>query len=254
MKRVEYEFIYDRLNEPADVKKLHERMGISKDLLFNILGKKIVRNATKRYYIVKRKSGKLFHDWERGKSLRKIDRSINFPSMLTAFFVLNKKGISRKRFNNMVKDPVSIRNHRIRKEIGEVIREDFVYSPWAHKLQAKNGKETEDKIERWLEERGIKFMTENESRKRNRVRTPDFLLKKPITIRRKRVKWIESKASFGDDKEIKKDFKKQLKPYIDHFGPGAVVYWYGFLEGLRIDSEILILSHSFFDKKKGKSL
>lgn len=254
MKREEYEFIYERLNEPADVKKLHERMGVSRNLLFNILGKKIVRDATKRYYIIKRKSEKMFYEWRRGKSLRKIAKSVNFPSMLTAFFILHKKGISRKRFNKMVKDPASIRNQRVRKEIGEVIREDFVYSPWAHKLQAKNGKETEDKIERWLKERGIKFMTENESRRMNRVRTPDFLLKKPIIIKRRKIKWIESKASFGDDREIKKDFKKQLKPYIDHFGSGAVVYWYGFLEELRIDPEILILSHSFFEKKRGKSL
>lgn len=254
MKREEYEFIYDRLNKPVDVEKLNKRMGLSRDLLFNILGKKIVRDATKRYYIIKRKAGAMFQRWRKGESLCMIAKSIDFPPVLTASFVLQKKGISKKRLNKMLKDPGNISDWRLKKEVREVLREDFVYSPWAHEVQAKNGKETEEKIKKWLGERGIKFMTEKESRRRKRVRTPDFLLKKPIFIKRKKIKWIESKASFGDYKEIRRDFKRQLKPYTEYFGPGAVVYWYGFIEGLKINSKVLILSRDFFEKKRGKSL
>ncbi len=42
--------------------------------------------------------------------------------------------------------------------------------------------------------------------------------------------WIESKATFGDPYEIRRHIKKQLLPYSDLFGDGAVVYWFGHVD------------------------
>ena len=35
----------------------------------------------------------------------------------------------------------------------------------------------------------------------------------------------------GDDVELRKNLKRQLGPYTELFGEGAVVYWYGFVDG-----------------------
>ena len=41
--------------------------------------------------------------------------------------------------------------------------------------------------------------------------------------------------------------KKQFREYVDIFGEGMVVYWYGYLEDLPADG-YLVKNHSFFDE------
>jgi len=60
MQQAEFDFIRSRLNAPKDVDLLHERCGYEKDMLFNILAKKIVRRVMKDYYVVK-KHGRHMH-------------------------------------------------------------------------------------------------------------------------------------------------------------------------------------------------
>ena len=66
----------------------------------------------------------------------------------------------------------------------------------------------------------------------------DFLLDKPLEIEvegeKKEVNWIESKGSFGDMKKLRRDYMAQLKPYTELWGPGVVVYWFGYLEGMEL--------------------
>ncbi len=79
------------------------------------------------------------------------------------------------------------------------------------------------------------------------TKTPDCLLEKPLQINGCKVHWIESKASFGDEIELKKNVRRQLKPYTELFGTGAVVYWYGFVEGIEPPEGIALLDGSHFD-------
>ena len=44
------------------------------------------------------------------------------------------------------------------------------------------------------------------------------------------INWIESKATFGDRVEVNKNMKKQLEPYLELFGQGVVIYWFGFVD------------------------
>ena len=62
-----------------------------------------------------------------------------------------------------------------------------------------------------------------------------------------KIHWIESKASFGDDIELRKNVRRQLKPYTDLFGTGAVVYWFGFVEGIEPPEGVMLLPGTFFD-------
>lgn len=247
--REEYAFIYGRLKKQEDVELLHKRMGLPKDLLFNVLGKKIVRDATKRFYAIKHKSEKLRKRWKRGESIVDIADDFNFPPALMASFIMEAEGFSKKKVKIYIKNPHDLFDVRLRRDVKEALEEDFAYSPSATEIQAKNGKIAEKKIEDWLKKKKVKYITEKEGRKRNHVRTPDFLLRSNLVIWGKRLKWIESKASFADERELEKDYKKQLRDYIKYFGEGAVVYWHGHLKGLRLENTI-ILSGDFFKKKK----
>ena len=45
----------------------------------------------------------------------------------------------------------------------------------------------------------------------------------------KKIFWVESKASFGDKVQMKGDYHRQLKHYVELFGNGMVIYWHGYL-------------------------
>ena len=72
------------------------------------------------------------------------------------------------------------------------------------------------------------------------TKTPDALLDDPIVFYGQKLKWIESKANFGDDVELRKNLRRQLAPYTEIFGEGAVVYWYGYVEGADSPPGILL--------------
>lgn len=46
------------------------------------------------------------------------------------------------------------------------------------------------------------------------------------------VRWIDSKAMFGDWQTHAKDNREQFESYVNRFGPGLVIYWFGFDEAV----------------------
>ena len=50
--------------------------------------------------------------------------------------------------------------------------------------------------------------------------------------------------------KIKRDYRKQLEPYVKLWGPGMVVYWFGYLDGMEMWLEardVKIVSKEFFE-------
>ncbi len=250
MHRAEFEFICERLNSPKDAEKLHERMGYPFDMLFNILAKKIVRKTMRDFYRVKAKEALLVKRWNAGESILEIAKSMEFPPVLMAVFIFSKKGMAKTRVREMLCEPDKIRDPRVKKEIKAALEADFVYSPVSSSRQADNGRRGEGKLDVWLKQRDIPFMTEKDSRAVQRKKTPDFLFKKVQNIRGIKAHWIESKASFGDDREMKRDYKRQFQPYTEHFG--IVVYWYGFLDDVHLDDKVVFVDSAFFDEEAPK--
>uniref|UniRef100_A0A3B4ANZ0 CDAN1-interacting nuclease 1 n=1 Tax=Periophthalmus magnuspinnatus TaxID=409849 RepID=A0A3B4ANZ0_9GOBI len=63
-------------------------------------------------------------------------------------------------------------------------------------------------------------------------KTPDIILEVPVAVDGHIVHWIESKASFGDDYSHRTYLNEQFWSYWNRFGPGLVIYWYGFIAEL----------------------
>lgn len=248
MDRAEYEFLVQRLTSEKDIESLHKKAGYSKDMLYNILAKKIVKNTLKKYYPIQHKLDYYYRRWLKGESIAKIAEELQFSSiLLAAFLLIKKKGFNRKSFNESLRNPALIKDPRIRKEIEQCIKEDFVYAPWAYDIQKKNGEEGERKGAEWLDKKKIPYMTEKDNKEMNHHRrTPDFLFEHPQNINGFKANWIESKAMFGDDREVQRQFKKQLGPYLKYFGPGIVVYWYGFIDDITLGKDIKIVDETFF--------
>jgi len=59
------------------------------------------------------------------------------------------------------------------------------------------------------------------------------------------INWIESKALFGDEDHHSNYLKEQLWSYWNRYGPGLVIYWFGFIDELDCnrDKGILVCDH-----------
>jgi hypothetical protein len=245
MKFSEYNDILLKLNKQSDIKKLAKTTDYDEELLLVIYSQKIVQNATKRYYKIKHLAPKYRKTWLKGESLLAISKKLKFPPVLTALLILKEDGISRKMFRKYLNDLTLVKDQRLRKELEEVIANDIIYSPEGNDIQAKRGQIGEERINQWLTDHNIEFQSEKELTPEYE-KTPDFLLKFPLNVRGIDIHWIESKATFGNKSEIKKNIKNQLAPYHELFGPGMVIYWYGFISPPPLVKGILIENGEFF--------
>lgn len=100
------------------------------------------------------------------------------------------------------------------------------------------GLEYELRLERELRLMSISFSDETILRSRGYDKTPDFKLDVPIAVDGFIVNWVESKALFGDEENHSGYLKEQLMCYWNRFGPGLVIYWFGFLETLNSTPEV----------------
>ena len=91
------------------------------------------------------------------------------------------------------------------------------------------------------------FEMEDALRQRGLSKTPDALLIVPFGVYVnggsgfRVVNWIDSKAMFGDRESHVEDNLLQLQGYVNRFGPGMVIYWFGYIKSLNTDPDILMM-------------
>jgi len=231
----EYNRIWDELNRPEDIDRLSDE-GYDDELLLVLYTEKHVRNVKKSYYTVTAKSKKLLQEWKAGHSFHALAERHRFSPVLMASILMKEHGMTKRDVHDALLDYNRVKDARIRNELAQAQEKDLVYSTKGYEIQRKRGQEGEAKIAKWLNDRGLTYKTEKDLK--GSGKTVDFLLDKPIEIQlegeAKEVCWIESKASFGDIKKLKRDYTEQLDPYTKLWGPGIVVYWFGFLEGMEL--------------------
>lgn len=244
--------LQSKLRVREDIDRLQDSTGLERELLLIIYQQKVSRDATRRYYKVKSRVPKIHREWKSGKPLLRIAHEHGFPPVLMAYLVLLEGKVPRKQFWKYVRDPSTVRDPRLRREIKDLIKNDLVYAPEANERQAERGREGEALLYNWLDDLGVSYKTEDDLRQISQ-KTPDALLDEPLVYDGQEIKWIESKANFGDHKEINRNLRKQLIPYTQLFGPGLVVYWYGYVSDAKTRDDIILASREFFEEN-GRNL
>ena len=227
-----YDDLQAHLNRHSDIPALAKEHGLPEDTLLVIYTQKVTRDATRRYYRVKGRARKFYHQWRSGKPLMHISAENRYPPVLTAFIVLLEGELTRKEFWRVVANPDRVGDARLRRELKEIVRADPIYSPSGNEVQVARGREGERRLQEWLDRQGLTYRTEADLRGKY-PKTPDVLLDSPLELDGTKVFWIESKGNFGDKVEVGRNLKRQLWSYADMFGPGLVIYWYGVLDGLQ---------------------
>lgn len=132
----------------------------------------------------------------------------------------------------MMRDTSLIEDGELAVEVFQCIINDDNYGPVADAVKHAVGLEFEQKLREELQRLGIAFVDESVLREKGYDKTPDIKLEVPIAIDGHVVNWIESKASFGDEESHRNYLKDQYWSYWNRFGPGMVIYWFGFIEEL----------------------
>jgi hypothetical protein len=239
MDRETYRRLYDRLATEDDVRDVARSEGRDEELLFVIHTHRVTRDATRRFYVVKRQVPRLASQWHRGRTILDMATEWKFPPVLMGQILLQELGVPRKKVWQTFLHPETAPDARIRTEVEELLAHDPIYSPAGMDRQRARGVVGESRLYTWLEKHGIGYRTEKDLRGKYQ-KTPDALLDQPIMFYGQKVTWIESKGNFGDDVELKRNLKRQLGPYTELFGEGAVVYWFGYLDGAESPPGILL--------------
>ncbi|XP_073783632.1 CDAN1-interacting nuclease 1 isoform X1 [Danio rerio] len=148
---------------------------------------------------------------------------------------------SRQVLNNMLREPYLIPDLVLAKHIEQCTVNDCCYGPLVDCIKHAIGLEHEDTLRDKLRERNLSFLDENQLRVKGYDKTPDIILEVPIAVDGHIVHWIESKASFGDDHSHNTYLNEQFWSYCNRFGPGLVIYWFGFISELDCQRERGIL-------------
>ena len=246
MDRATYQRLYNALATYEDVQRLSREEHRDEELLFVIHTHRVTRDATRRFYVVKRQVPRLVAQWKHGRTILEIAHEWSFPPVLMGQQMLGELGIPRKKVWQTFLHPETAPDARIRREVEQLLANDLIYSPRGMELQRERGRKGEDRLQRWLEKHGIGYRTEKDLRGKY-AKTPDALLDDPIIFFGQKLTWIESKANFGDDVELRKNLKRQLAPYTELFGEGAVVYWYGYVDGAESPPGILLWDGETFE-------
>lgn len=246
MDRATYQRLYDALATYEDVRRIAQAEHRDEELLFVIHTHRVTRDATRRFYVVKRQVPRLVGQWKHGRSILDIAREWRFPPVLMGQQMLGGLEIPRKKIWQTFLDPSTAPNRRLRHEVEQLLEADLIYSPRGMEIQRERGRRGEARMHDWLERHGIGYRTEKDLRGKY-AKTPDALLDEPIIYLGKKLTWIESKANFGDDVELRKNLRRQLAPYTQIFGEGAVVYWYGYVEGAESPAGVLLWDAETFE-------
>ena len=229
---------------------------VSEDTLLSIYSqyqqRKVKRNFHKHHrkenvakYYIKFLDAMQRH--ERQGHLARMAHNIDFPPTLLARIILEEyfketvfsdtETVPKGYVSKHIKDPSLIPDAVVRREVELCIAGDDICGPVVDSLKHESGLKYEKILHDMLTERDISYSDEEVLRKEGYDKTPDFKLVIPIGVNNRVVNWIECKASFGDEESHSGYLANQFWSYTNRYGPGLVIYWFGFIEELDVNME-----------------
>ncbi|XP_015591240.1 uncharacterized protein C15orf41 homolog [Cephus cinctus] len=183
--------------------------------------------------------------------LIRIAKQLQAPPALLARHVLEKHydiakpNTPKAELKKQFKDTTLIEDKDLAYEVYLCTLFDDQYGPIADAIGRSVGQKYEALLQTYLTERNIAFHDEEHLRQKGYDKTPDVKLEVPIAVNGFVINWIESKARFGSADMHKKYIKDQFSSYWNRFGPGLVIYWFGFLDTLVQPNEknFIIMDH-----------
>ncbi|KAG5681972.1 hypothetical protein PVAND_011371 [Polypedilum vanderplanki] len=178
------------------------------------------------------------------RSMLHMAMDYNCPPVTLCRIILNEK-FSKADVKEMLKDPDLIPDPLLSANVYTCLFNDNQDGIIIDMIRVSIGEEYELRLKKLARDAGLIFYDEQDLRRARFDKTPDLLLAVQCMYKNTLINWIESKASFGDIESHKKYLNDQLISYTNRFGPGIVLYWFGFHEEILNKTKNLIILDSF---------
>lgn len=139
---------------------------------------------------------------------------------------------SKVQISHLMKNTALIDDQKLALEIWRANLKDNNYGFSSECIKSAIGYDYEKKAKKALEALGLSYQDEHDLRAKGYDKTPDIKLDIPFAYNGHVINWIESKALFGDQDHHNTYLREQLWSYWNRYGPGMVIYWFGFIDEL----------------------
>lgn len=164
--------------------------------------------------------------------LVRLARRERFPPIGLCRVLLTERyrDLGKPAISEMLRNPYAVPDVRLAANVFGCLHRDNRDGPIADAIRQCIGEEYEVRMKRLATEAGLHYHDEGDLRRGGYDKTPDLKLAVPCMFRGRVVNWFESKASFGDADAHRRYLREQLCSYANRFGPGVVVYWFGYVD------------------------
>ncbi|XP_053614087.1 CDAN1-interacting nuclease 1 [Plodia interpunctella] len=233
---------YNRKSENELRKKYKQLPSTTIGSIISLLVQRSMKQNYRKSPVISSKYHDLYEELMKDKNkenvILKLSESQGISPALFARSLLQNVCSDSTMAKKCIKDTTLIEDKDLAYQTFLAIMNDNQYGPYADTIKQSIGLEYELRLERELRLMNITFSDENVLRSRGYDKTPDFKLDVPIAVDGFIVNWVESKALFGDEENHSGYLKEQLSCYWNRFGPGLVIYWFGYLETLNSTPEV----------------
>ena len=234
MLQAEWDDLSTQLHTLSDVHRLSTTTPFSYETLFAVYESLYTTYQIRNSYLIRDHATLFVEMYDAGTSLLDIAMWIKMPPVLIARKVLERKENAKgKVLTRFIKSPMLIEDPRLRHDVEVCINSDETCGPWHDKRRNAMGLIYEQLLIDEIRALGLQFECESQLRERQCFRTPDVLLRIPVLFCGNLVHWIDSKAKFADEVTLNRDYAGSLQSYVNRFGPGMVIYWFGFVEDVQ---------------------
>uniref|UniRef100_A0A182WB12 CDAN1-interacting nuclease 1 n=1 Tax=Anopheles minimus TaxID=112268 RepID=A0A182WB12_9DIPT len=211
----------------------------SSDTLGSIIGKEVIQRVKSNHSKINAKASSLVKEYHTIANetlahdvLQKMAIEWRIPSMVLCRILLGNffPDALKSEINEMMRTPDLIPNSLLAVNVSYCLYSETMDGPITDLVRRFIGEEYEVRLKKMAREAGMVFYDEGDLRRTGYDKTPDLKMAVPFMYRGQVVNWIESKASFGDMDSHKRYVKDQLSSYGNRFGPGIVIYWFGYVE------------------------
>ena len=185
-------------------------------------------------YRLRRSVKSMFVAYRRGESILSISSRYDLPPVSIFRALLSYGGRSKKDVKRIINQPEFLKPYDRDQLLLAFENDEIAVTAQQNVLQLREAQAFENEIEAILQKKGISYKTEKilaKSQIKNigiAISTPDFLLSKEYLLQGKKIHWIECKSYFGASIPILQEkLWKQTQRYVEHWGPGLVVFKHG---------------------------
>jgi len=195
------------------------------------------------HYKLNKYKSDLIKKYQQKKNVLKLSKRYGLSPMTIMRYILETK------YKRKIKDIASTLSDIDNFDLTQfnIASKSDIYNQIEQSDVATEAADFEKRIEKILSDRSVKFQTQEELVEEQialygkAINTPDFLIKSDLIINNHKIKWIDAKNFYGSNINfVKRKIQKQIIKYINTYGPGLIIFKYGFNSELKFDQTLIM--------------